>query len=38
MNDGEPLEFKLLKARTTHIRTIEHLIEIDEHIINQYKL
>jgi hypothetical protein len=38
MIDGEPLKFKLLKGKTTGNKTIENIIEIDENIINQYKL
>lgn len=36
--DKEPINFKLLKAKTTNSRRLENLIEIDENIINQYKL
>ena len=38
MIDKEPIKFKLLKGRTSNIKKMENLIEIDEDIINQYKL
>ena len=38
MIDGEPLKFELLKGKTTNNKTIENLIEVDDDIINQYKL
>ena len=36
--DKEPINFKLLKGKATNSKILENLIEIDENIINQYKL
>ena len=36
--DKEPINFKLLKSKTTPSKRLENLIEIDENIISQYKL
>ena len=38
MIDEKPIKFKILKARTTWNKTIENTIDINENIVNQYKL
>ena len=38
MIDGEAVKFELLNGKTTGNKTIENLNEIDENIINQYKV
>ena len=38
MMNGKPIKFKILKARTTWNKTIENTIDINENIVNQYKL